>query len=165
MIERHRRVAARTRAELSELERAVQRAQEARREYPQSGHRQYLLDSVALNLHSFYRGTERVFQLVAAELDEQTSSGEAWHLRLLHQMAREVAEVRPAVITPETVPLLDEVRKFRHFIRNAYTTQLDPKRMETVMNVLPDVWPSLQSQLLAFADFLDRLSRADELPD
>ncbi len=38
------------------------------------------LNSVALNLHSLYSGLERVFELIAVELDGGALGGEAWHM-------------------------------------------------------------------------------------
>jgi len=37
------------------------------------------LNSVALNLHSLYSGLERMFELIAVELDGGVLGGEAWH--------------------------------------------------------------------------------------
>ncbi len=68
------------------------------------------LNSVALNLHSFYSGLERVFELIAQELDGGVMGGEAWHTELLRQMALDVPDVRPPVMQPSTADQLDEYR-------------------------------------------------------
>ena len=54
------------------------------------------LDSVALNLHSFYSGLERLFE-IARHIDCSVPEGETWHRDLLDQMACEVADIRPAI--------------------------------------------------------------------
>jgi hypothetical protein len=95
------------------------------------------LNSVALNLHSFYNGLERVMELVALEIDGGTLGGEAWHAELLRQVAMEVPSVRPAMVSPDSSQQLDEYRKFRHRVRNTYATQLDPARMEYLIEDLP----------------------------
>ena len=59
----------------------------------------YYLDGVALNLHGFYAGLERIFELIAAIVDGQKPEGENWHQALLHQMTLEVPAIRPAVIS------------------------------------------------------------------
>jgi len=41
------------------------------------------LDGVALNLHSFYSGIERIFELIAANVDDIRPVGENWHQTLL----------------------------------------------------------------------------------
>jgi len=57
------------------------------------------LDSVALNLHGFYAGIERIFELIAKRIDDSLPSGENWHRELLKQMTIDIKKVRPAVIS------------------------------------------------------------------
>jgi len=47
------------------------------------------LDGVALNLHGFYAGLERLFELIAAIVDGTVPQGANWHQILLEQMATE----------------------------------------------------------------------------
>jgi hypothetical protein len=121
------------------------------------------LDSVALNLHAFYAGLERLFELIAGQVDGGKLGGAAWHVELLRQMSVSLERVRPAVISPASVAALDEYRKFRHLVRHVYAINLDPERMEALMNSLAPTWEKVQSELLAFADFLEQLARADEV--
>ena len=115
------------------------------------------LNSVALNLHSFYNGLERIMELVAIEMDGGTLGGEAWHTELLNQMAFELPAVRPALLSSESAHSLDEYRKFRHRIRNIYIIHLDAGRMDHLVAGLPSIWQKVRSELQEFADFLDQL--------
>lgn len=117
------------------------------------------LDAVALNLHSFYSGLERLFELVARHLDCNLPSSEMWHRDLLQVMAQDVTDVRPALLDPMSANALDEFRRFRHLVRNIYTTHLVPARMDGLLQVLPDLWLRLKNELLAFAAFLDGLAK------
>jgi hypothetical protein len=141
MTARWKALAQRIRLELDELERTVaaidrhwQRAKIAAQD------QDAYLNSVALNLHGFYNGVERVMELVALEIDGGTLGGEAWHAELLRQMAMEVPSVRPAMVSSETSDNLDEYRKFRHRVRNIYAVQLDAARMEHLVEDLPALW-------------------------
>ena len=80
---------------------------------------------------------------------------------LAHQVAQDVIDVRPAVINQNNALTLDEFRRFRHLVRNVYTMNLVPERMAGLMTALPDLWPTLRAELLAFADFLEALAQAD----
>jgi hypothetical protein len=111
---------------LDELERVVQRAQEGWVRARQSSDDLYL-DSVALNLHGFYAGLERLFELVATTVDGTLPQGANWHQVLLQQMAAEVPGVRPAVISENGRDALDEYRGFRHVVRHVYTFRCAPK--------------------------------------
>jgi len=54
---------------------------------------------------------------------------------------------------------LDEFRRFRHLVRNVYTMNLTPGKVTGLMSALPELWPRLRSELLAFADFLEQLAQ------
>ncbi|HMQ56092.1 MAG TPA: antitoxin [Anaerolineae bacterium] len=117
------------------------------------------LNSVALNLHSFYGGLERIMELIAIEMDGGALGGEAWHSELLRQMALALPGTRPAVLSDQTKQQLDEYRKFRHRIRNIYATQLDGFKMKPLLETLSATWQQVQRELLAFADFLENLEK------
>ncbi|MBI4639913.1 MAG: hypothetical protein HY731_04425 [Candidatus Tectomicrobia bacterium] len=55
-----------------------------------------------------------------------------------------------------------EVRRFRHLVRNVYMINLVPEKIERLISALPRLWPQLQAKLLAFADFLEELARAND---
>jgi hypothetical protein len=154
-------LARRIRDELSALERIIQRGQEAWRRAKQSPDDIYV-DSVALNLHGFYAGVERLFSLVAGVVDGTRPRGSDWHREVLQQMAAEVPGVRPAVISSRTHSALDDYRAFRHLVRNVYTFQLDPLRVGQLIQRAPELLSQLSRELLAFADFLEQRGRADE---
>jgi len=116
------------------------------------------LNSVALNLHGFYNGLERVMELVALEIDGGTLGGETWHAELLRQMALEVPSVRPAMLSADSGRRLDEYRKFRHRVRHIYAAQLNADLMEHLVEGLSPTWEQLRAELLAFADFLEQLA-------
>ncbi len=40
----------------------------------------FYLDGVALNLHGFYLGAERIFTHIAEHIDGDATRGESWHL-------------------------------------------------------------------------------------
>jgi hypothetical protein len=153
--EAYQELAERIRGEIPDLERLVQRAQNAWAHAGEAPDEFAYLDSVALNLHGFYSGLERLFELIARHVDGQLPAGETWHRDLLKQMAQEVGDVRPAVISQESVQVLDEFRRFRHLVRNVYTTNLSPDRMVRIVSTLPGLWSNLQAELLAFAEFLE----------
>lgn len=161
MIDHYRRLAGRLRSELADVEREVQRALRSWAALDATSDPEAYVDSVALNLHGFYSGLERLFETIAVQVDGEISGGEAWHRELLDRMARPVDDARPAVLQPENAAELDHFRKFRHVVRNVYTASLDPMRMRPLLTALPDLWERVRADLLAFADLLDTLS-ADE---
>jgi hypothetical protein len=61
----------RIRGEVPDLDRVVQRAQRAWTQTQMTSEEQLYLDSVALNLHGFYSGLERLFELIARQYRSQ----------------------------------------------------------------------------------------------
>ena len=160
----YRELAQRVRDEVPDLERVIQRVLRAWELCQCSpGQQDVYLDSVALNLHGFYSGIERLFELIARHVDRDPPAGETWHYTLLQQMTRDEPDLRPAVISVKTALTLDRLRRFRHLVRNVYTLNLVPEKIEPLVSALPGLWPQLKAELLAFADFLETLAQAVEI--
>jgi hypothetical protein len=156
MIQIYSELAERIRGEVSDLDGIVNRVVRHWAQVQQHAiDGDAYLDSVALNLHGFYSGLERVFELIARHVDQDLPSGLTWHQNLLQIVGSEKQGVRPAVISPEHVDSLDEYRRFRHLVRNVYTTHLQPDRIAGLVNALPNLWDGLRAELLAFANFLE----------
>ena len=149
------RLADRIRRECQHLAEVVDRAQKAWNRAQSLGDDLYL-DSVALNLHSFYAGLERLFEIAATTVDGEVPGGENWHQRLLEQMATEIAGVRPAVISNESRQMLDEYRGFRHVVRNVYAFRFDPVKVRPLVENSAHVYSHTRAELLAFADFVEQ---------
>ncbi len=81
---------------------------------------------MAVNLHGWYTALETALERIARLLDQSVPGGSTWHVDLVEQMQLDVAGVRPAALPGDSRPKLDELRKFRHFFRNAYVFDLDP---------------------------------------
>lgn len=159
MIERLVRTAERIRRELADLEQVTSRSERALRASRASPADQDLyLDAVALNLHDFYTGLERIFRHIATAVDGEVPESDEWHRKLLNQMSHEIPQVRPQVLSAETAQSLDEYLRFRHVVRNIYAFAFDPDRIEPLVTRLPATFARVRTELLAFADFLAQLA-------
>jgi hypothetical protein len=160
MMARYRTLAQRIQMEIEDIDRtqnAILRHWQSARKA--NTDQDAYLNSVALNLHGWYSGLERIFELIAVEIDGGALGGEAWHSELLRQMTLDLQETRPPVVQKETIARLDEYRKFRHRIRNIYAASLDPIRMQPLVDDLPELWTKIQKDLSAFTDFLNALAQ------
>lgn len=163
MIERYVVVAGRIRQEFKDLARVVDRVERALTIIQQHTDEQdFYLDSIALNLHDFYAGLERLFEQIATKIDGSLPSGGDWHRELLRQMGTPLAQLRPRVHSSETLKLLDEYLRFRHVVRNIYAFEFDAERLERLGQHLRPAFVQVRQELLMFADFLEELARADE---
>lgn len=145
----------RTRQELDEIQIVISRIHYGWEQARRSNDDAYL-DSVALNLHGFYSGFERIFTQVAEVVDDDLPNGENWHKLLLQQMMRAMPDTRPAVISAETERLLDELRRFRHVVRNVYTHNFNPENIGKLVKFADEALERLKAELTAFIEFLEQ---------
>ncbi len=165
MISRYKVLSARLATEFGQVQQAANRATKAlQADAVTETDQAFRLDSAALNLHAFYTGTERLFEAVARELDGGLPQGPAWHRELLEQMAMEVPGVRPSILRAETRSALEEYLRFRHLVRNVYSWEFEPEKLDALVGHLPSVLQDLKADLDHFREFLDAASRADETP-
>lgn len=146
----------RMRQEQSDLDRLISRTETLMDKAKATGDDGYL-DGVALNLHGFYTGLERIFEDIARRIDGEALSSPDWHKRLLMQMSAEIPEVRPPVIRLETRDCLENYRAFRHIVRNVYTFNFHFSRISELTACLRDCHEKVVSDLEAFARFLKAL--------
>jgi glycogen synthase len=151
-------LAGRMRGYLAELDKVVDRVILLAGKAIKSGDDGYW-DGVALNLHSFYSGAEKIFEDIARTIDGNIPSGSDWHTGLLIQMMTESANRRPPVISSEVRVALDEYRGFRHVVRNVYAFNFRPSRLKELVDGLPKCYNPLKQELLAFAQFLESLDQ------
>jgi len=142
--------------ELQDIPRVLARANEGWKRSLQSNDDLYL-DAVALNLHGFYSGAERVFIRIAEIIDDNPPRGDSWHRLLLQQMMTEIPGIRPPVVSIDTGTKLDEYRRFRHIVRNVYTHNLDPVKVGKLVSDAPALFERLKAELMAFANFLEQV--------
>ena len=107
------------------------------------------LSALAATLHSFYTGVENVFKRVAVELDGEPVRGDAWHRELLLRMKAPTAH-RPALLSEELHDTLNEYLRFRHVFRNAYSFDLDWRKMSPLVLRLEETFQKLGNALDTF---------------
>ncbi|GBD07940.1 hypothetical protein HRbin22_00166 [Candidatus Thermoflexus japonica] len=144
--------------ELEDLRRIVERTTRFLEQALRSGEEAYW-DAIALNLHGFYVGVERILYEIARVVDQAAPGGPHWHEDLLRQASVEIPFVRPAVLRRSTRDCLDEYRRFRHVVRNVYAFVFDRARLRELAQSLPDCFEEVCRDLRAFQEFLGRMDR------
>ena len=154
MIERYQVVAGRIQAELGNLEQVVNRIERIldRTQY-QADDEDFYFDAIALNLHDFYAGLERLFEQIATKIDNSLPPSSYWHRELLQQMGTPLPQLRPQVLKGDTMKMLDDYLRFRHVVRNIYTFEFDAERIERLAQRLPQTFLRTQQDLLTLPIF------------
>ncbi len=160
MTGRYAVLAGRIRQDLAEIERIVDRIERGlRAREKKADDDDLLIDSVALNLHDFYTGLERIFMHIASSLDQTVPSGADWHRELLKQMTVEIPGLRPAVLNADLARQIDELLRFRHGVRHVYAFDLEPERIESLASRLGPDFHDVRAALMAHAAFLETMAQ------
>jgi len=117
----------------------------------------YLLRVKASYLADFYMGIERIFQIIATEIDGGIPQGEEWHKRLLLNMTIEIEGVRPSVISSDLYDSLRPFLGFRHVVRQAYGFQLDEAKLEELAASFENTIRNFSDEVTKFCDTLKKM--------
>lgn len=156
-------VAGRLRQGLDEITLVVERVKQIWQQYQadESGAKEFWIDAIALNLHGFYAGIERLLEVIAEAIDGMKPTGSAWHRDLLQQMTADIPGIRPAVLSPATRTQLDRYRGFRHVVRNVYSFSLDAEQISLLVEHLHGLHHQVRQELLTFAAWLEETARSE----
>lgn len=80
-----------------------------------------------------------------------------WHKDLIRRMALEIDGVRPALLNMKDVPLIDELRAFRHVFRHIYQSELDVEKLMIVDSRTPKAVSALKAAHERFVENLDQI--------
>ena len=128
---------------------------------PRLGHEE-VNESAALRLHNFYTGCERVFRLIARDVNGGVPESPDWHRRLLAQMSLEIPDLRPAVVSGDTRRQLEELLAFRHVVRNLYGFELQPQRIASLVDLALALLPVFAEEVEQFCSFLEQAAGGSE---
>ncbi len=117
----------------------------------------YMLRVKASYLADFYMGIERIFQIIATEIDGGIPQGEEWHKRLLLNMTIEIEGVRPPVISTNLYNSLRPFLGFRHVVRQAYGFQLDEAKLEELASSFENTVRYFSDEAAKFCDTLRKM--------
>ena len=115
------------------------------------------VEALAYQLHTFYNACEDLLKLVTTAFENHMTDQGNWHRGLVQRMSLTISGVRPALISAATLPLLDQLRAFRHFFRHAYNTPINVPRLMLVLDDARVVHPLLQDDVAHFVSHLRTL--------
>jgi hypothetical protein len=113
------------------------------------------LESLAYQLHNLYNAVEDLFKIVTSAFENQAIDVSRWHAELLGRMRLEIKGVRPALVSADLYPLLDELRAFRHFFRHAYGRRLQDDRVKALLAHAREARPLLERDVEQFLAHLE----------
>lgn len=112
--------------------------------------------ALAYTIVNLYNVMENYFGRVA-KCFENNLEPSRWHRDLVARMSLEIDGIRPAVLRAEDVPLIDELRAFRHVFRHIYQSQLDEEKVRLVERRAPTALQAFRAAHERFDAALARL--------
>jgi hypothetical protein len=85
-----------------------------------------------------------------------------WHRDLIKRMSLEIDGIRPALLDGKDVPMIDELRAFRHVFRHIYQSELDVEKLKLVDSRTPKALDAFKS---AHDRFIVNLQQLIEILD
>ncbi|GIV19151.1 MAG: hypothetical protein KatS3mg023_0902 [Armatimonadota bacterium] len=73
---------------------------------------------------------------------------------LLQRMSIEVPTIRPRVLSPQSMALLDELRAFRHVFQHSYSYSMDPQKVAMLQDKVLAGWQRVEEDIARFEEFL-----------
>ena len=127
----------------------------------QPAYQRLFTENLALKLHNFYTGCERIMQIIATELNGSLPSGYDWHKRLLYRLTSP-RQGRPTVLSEETARGLEDFLGFRHVVRHLYGFEIDRDRLATLLDKYPAVWQQFKQDITEFLSWIRSLAETLE---
>ncbi len=91
------------------------------------------LAGAAYLLHNIYNALENSFEQISRSFENHVKDASKWHKELLGKMFLEIPGIRPAVFPQALRGILNELRGFRHVFRHSYDFEIDPKKLQFVI--------------------------------
>lgn len=107
-------------------------------------------------LQDSYNCCERIFRMIAQEVNGVFPAGLDWHKQLLNKMTYGVEGVRPVVISEELASELEEYLSFRHLFRNIYGYELLSDRLERLKERAVPVFLRFITEIESFMRKIDQ---------
>lgn len=147
-------------AELKLLDNLVSEIEDVSREKAKSYKKEKIYkESLALKLHNFYTGCERIFHKIADDINGGVPSSRDWHKRLLKSMSLDIEGIRPPVISESTAEILENYLAFRHVVRNIYGFEIESEKLTILIKKIFSLHKKFKKEINKFIAFLKEMSR------
>lgn len=110
--------------------------------------------AMAGHLQALYTGCETIMVRALEKFEGLPAVGPDSHVRILQAASLDVPELRPPVVSAETVLALHPYRGFRHFFRHAYGVELSWDKMAAKVENATAMFAAFAHDVTAFCDFL-----------
>lgn len=116
------------------------------------------LARVALALDHGYCSLEALLARITRTLEASSIETSSWHRELLRSSSLELPELRPALLSVESLSGLSRLLSFRHFLRRACSTSLDGEALRDLRGRARALAPVLGADLDKVESWLESVA-------
>ena len=109
-----------------------------------------VVESIGYWLHNLYCAYEDLFKIICSFWENKISFSSGYSTALLRRMVFAIEGIRPALLSQDSLRVLDELRGFRHMFRLAYSHGLDQERILILLNRIKSSNPTIKKDLTNF---------------
>jgi hypothetical protein len=109
-----------------------------------------VVESIGYWIHNLYCAYEDLFKIICSFWENNISSSSGYSTALLRRMVFAIEGIRPALLSEDSLRLLDELRGFRHMFRHAYSHGLDEERILILLKRIKSSNPTIKKDLANF---------------
>lgn len=91
-------------------------------------------EACAFQLARLYNAIEQLGLRIAKAFENNIDDDHGWHMELLRRLSLPIPGIRPALLQPELLAHLNELRGFRHVVRHAYDLVLHPEKLRPLLD-------------------------------
>jgi hypothetical protein len=145
------RVSSEIKSDLTKIQNLKEEYQKFQDKYPVID--EFLLRTKASFIADFYMGVEKIFKIIASELNGGLPKGDDWHKRLLFDMTIKISG-RSIVISKELYVNLLKFLGFRHVVRHAYGFEIDEVKLNDLNEIFMHTLDRFVEEVKVFAEKL-----------
>jgi len=123
--------------------------------------------AISSYVSKIYTKAEFVFSKIAEKIDRSKPGQDGWHSELLLQMSVEINgdEGRPRFLSEKSLELFNHLRKFRHFERNNYASEIAAGTASEKVEIVIAAAESLRADFDTFSErYFEIAAPAPERP-
>ena len=106
-----------------------------------------VVESIGYWIHNLYCAYEDLFKIICSFWENNISFSSGYSTSLLRRMVFAIEGRRPALLSQDSLRVLDELRGFRHMFRHAYSHGLDEERILILLNRIKSSNPTIKKDL------------------
>lgn len=117
----------------------------------------FVMRSIGSLIHGYYVCIEELFIYTNNMYGNIKMNTDSWHRDLVIVMSKDIQGYRVKLIREDTVEMLDELRRFRHFFVKGYGNKYNSDKLYAIVKNLPKIVNALERDFKSYFKYMDAM--------